>query len=98
MALILSWDKVRIKLKFLGTFHEIGVEQLELDVPSGTDISKLLDILKAKFGEKFSKHVKILEYLMIFVNDTEHRQLQGLSTKLNAGDNIVIGHILAGGT
>jgi len=71
---------------------------MDLDVPSNTDVHKLLEILENRVGEKFSKHVKILEYLMIFINDTNYRQLQGLKTKLNDGDVVTIGHIAAGGS
>jgi len=89
---------LQIKIKFLATFHDIGVEKMDLEVPNNTDIGRLLEILKNRFGEKFSKHVKILEYLMIFINDVNYRQLQGLKTKLNDGDVVTIGHILAGGS
>ena len=70
---------------------------MDLEVPNNTDVHKLLEILKNRFGEKFSKHVKILEYLMIFINDANYRQLQGLKTKLNDGDTVTIGHMVAGG-
>lgn len=89
---------MKIKIKFLGTFHEIGVEKMDLDVPPNTDLYKLLEILKNKFGDKFSKHVKILDYLVIFINDKNYRQLQEFDTELNDGDSVTIGHILAGGS
>lgn len=88
---------MKINVKFLGTFHDLGVEKIEIDAPADTDVQKLLEILKNRFGERFSKLAGVLEYLMIFVNDANYRQLQGPKTRLKNGDVVTIGHIAAGG-
>lgn len=89
---------MRIKIRFLSTFHEIRAENIDLEVPPDTSVLKLLEILKEKFGENFSNLVKIPDYLMIFINDVNCRQLQGFETRLKEGDRVTLGHILAGGS
>jgi molybdopterin converting factor small subunit len=88
----------KIRIKFLSTFRDVvSTNSTELDVPSQITLGELLDLLSKKFGEGLSEHFRKLDYLMIFINNVEYRGLKGLDTQLKNGDNVTIGHILAGG-
>jgi len=89
----------QIKVKFLGTFYDVTkTGNVKIKFPAGADLRYVLGLMEKKFGERFSEHVREhLDYLMIFINNVEYRQLQGLRTKINDGDIVVIGHVAAGG-
>jgi molybdopterin converting factor small subunit len=75
-----------------------NAENLILDISNEVDLDGVLSILEAKFGELFTEHVRgHLDYCVIYINNSDFRQLQGLKTKIRNGDNIIIGHVLAGG-
>jgi molybdopterin converting factor small subunit len=73
-------------------------ENLVLDIPNDIDLDGVLSILEAKFGAHFTEHVRRhLDYCVIYINNFDYRQCQGLKTKIKDGDNIIIGHVVAGG-
>ena len=90
---------MKAKIKFFGAFHRVtDTESAELEFPTGANLKDVLEIIENKFGEKFSKLIRgHLDYLMIFTNNIEHRRLQGLRTKINDGDKVLIGHVAGGG-
>ena len=89
---------VKVKVKFLSTFHSVvDTDELDLEVPDQTNLGKLLEILSRKFGEGLAEHFRKLDYLMIFINDSEYRGLKGLDTLIRNGDKVIIGHVVAGG-
>jgi len=89
---------VRVRVKFHGTFYSIvGTDSLPVQLDKNPTLQDLLATLEAKFGEALAEHTRRLDYLMIFVNDKEYRQLQGLQTRLSEGDLITVGHIVGGG-
>lgn len=75
-----------------------NAENLVLDIPNDVDLDSVLSMLEAKFGAQFTEHVRgHLDYVVIYINNSDFRQLQGLKTKIKDGDRIIIGHVVAGG-
>jgi len=89
----------KARIKFLSTFHELtGIESIDLEFPNNSDIDQILRLLEGRFGPKFSEHVRQhLDYVVIYVNNLSFRELDGLKTVINNGDNVIMGHIIAGG-
>ena len=89
---------VRIKVKFHGTFYPIvKTDSVDLELGGGSTVSDAFSALEKRFGKEFAEHTRRLDYLIIFVNDVEYRQLQGLKTVLSNGDQLTVGHVVAGG-
>jgi molybdopterin converting factor small subunit len=73
-------------------------DNMVLEVPDDVDLDSVLSALEAKFGAQFTEHIRgHLNYCVIYINNSDYRQLQGLKTKIKDGDNIIIGHVIAGG-
>jgi len=90
--------EVRIKVKFHGTFYPIvKTDSVDLELGAGSTVGDVLLALEKRFGKEFAEHTRRLDYLIIFVNDVEYRQLQGLKTVLSNGDQLTVGHVVAGG-
>ena len=89
---------IHVKVKFHGTFYSVvGADSLTVELTDGSTIQDLLTALETKFGQAFAEHTKRLDYLIMFVNDKEYRQLQGLKTRLSEGDGVTLGHVVGGG-
>jgi molybdopterin converting factor small subunit len=89
---------INVKVKFHGTFYSVvGTDSLMFKLDDSPTLQDLLTALEAKFGQAFAEHTKRLDYLVMFVNDKEYRQLQGLRTRLSEGDVITLGHVVGGG-
>ncbi len=75
-----------------------NAENLVLDIPDNANLDSILSMLEIKFGTQFTEHVRgHLDYVVIYINNSDFRQLEGLKTQIRDGDNIIIGHVLAGG-
>jgi molybdopterin converting factor small subunit len=75
-----------------------NADNMVLEVPDDVDLDRVLSALEAKFGAQFTEHIRgHLNYCVIYINNSDYRQLQGLKTKIKDGDNIIIGHVIAGG-
>ena len=75
-----------------------NADNIVLEVPDDVDLDRVLSELEAKFGAQFTEHIRgHLDYCVIYINNSDYRQLQGLKTKIKEGDKIIIGHVIAGG-
>lgn len=89
-----------IEVKFLTRFIDITGEkttQIEAE-----DISKLIEALCEKYDETFrdvllDEDGNVRDYLKVMVNGEDIRDLDGLETKLNDGDEVVMFQTIAGG-
>lgn len=89
---------IRVGVKFHGTFYPIvKTDSLTLELPEGATVRDAFLALETQFGKEFAEQTLRLEYMMVFVNDTEYRQLQGTKTVLREGDSLTLGHVVAGG-
>jgi molybdopterin converting factor small subunit len=75
-----------------------NTENIVLEVPDDVDLDNVLSALEAKFGAQFTEHVRgHIDYCVIYINNSDYSKFQGLKTKIKDGDNIIIGHVIAGG-
>ena len=89
---------IKVTVKFHATFYPtVKTDSIDLMLPEGSTLSDALSAMEKKFGRDFAEHTKRLDYLIIFVNNTEYRQLQGSKTVLHEGDLLTLGHVVAGG-
>ncbi len=89
---------INVNVKFHGTFYPIvHADSATLELEDQATVEGLCEALKKRFGKPFAEQIEKLDYLVIFVNNTEYRQLQGLKTKLVDGDVVTLGHVVAGG-
>lgn len=88
-----------VKIRFLSTFQTIsGLESIDLKIPKEADLDFVLGRLEERFGDEFTKHVRNhLDYVAIYINNRSYLQLNGLKTRINDGDKITLGHVIAGG-
>jgi molybdopterin converting factor small subunit len=89
---------IRVNVKFHGTFYPtVHVDSTLLEFTNQATVADLFEMLKDEFGKPFAEQAAKLDYLVVFVNNTEYRQLQGLQTPLSDGDVVTLGHVVAGG-
>ena len=89
---------IKVKVKFHATFYPtVKTDSIDLALQDGATVSDALSAMEKKFGKDFAEHTQRLDYLIIFVNNTEYRQLQASKTILHEGDLLTLGHVVAGG-
>ncbi len=89
---------IHVRVKFHGTFYSVvGTDTLTVELNDQSTLHDLLAALEEKFGQAFREHATRLDYLVMFVNDKEYRQLEGLKTRLSEGDVVTLGHVVGGG-
>jgi molybdopterin synthase sulfur carrier subunit len=90
-----------IEIKFLTRLIDItGTKNIQLE--DITYINALIELLIEKYGKSFKEVLfddkgNIRDYLKVMVNGEDIRELDGLSTVLNDGDQVVIFQTIAGG-
>jgi molybdopterin converting factor small subunit len=89
---------IKVTVKFHATFYPtVKTDSIDLTLPERSTLCDALSAMEKKFGKDFAEHTRRLDYLIIFVNNTEYRQLQGSRTALHEGDILTLGHVVAGG-
>ncbi|WP_231551414.1 MoaD/ThiS family protein [Methanobacterium sp. SMA-27] len=90
-----------IEIKFLTRFIDItGEKNIKIeDVP---DINTLIEFLCKKYDESFKEVLfdengNLRDYLKVMINGEDIRDINGLDTTLNDGDQIVMFQTIAGG-
>jgi sulfur-carrier protein len=91
----------RIDIKFLTRFLEVTGER-NTQIDDVNNVSDLINILLKKYGEKFKDLLldsdgNLRDYLKIMLNGEDIRDIKGLETPLNDGDQIVMFQTIAGG-
>ncbi|MCB9160733.1 MAG: MoaD/ThiS family protein [Caldilineaceae bacterium] len=75
-----------------------GQSKVEVD---GADVAALITAIDSQFPGVADKVLdgdgNVKRFINVFVNDDEIRQLQGLSTPVDAGDRVSIVPAMAGG-
>jgi sulfur-carrier protein len=93
--------KNMIEIKFLTRLIDItGTKNIQLE--DITYINALIELLIEKYGKSFKEVLfddkgNIRDYLKVMVNGEDIRELDGLNTVLNDGDQVVIFQTIAGG-
>lgn len=91
----------RIDVKFLTRFLEVTGER-NTQIDDVNNVSDLINILLKKYGEKFKDLLldsdgNLRDYLKIMLNGEDIRDIKGLETPLNDGDQVVMFQTIAGG-
>ena len=97
-------DAMRIKVQYLGPIRVlVNKREEEVEVALPSTISELLKRLADVYGKVFEKEVfednrkSIRDDLIVAVNGTAIKQLDGMKTELKGGDMISLLPIFAGG-
>ncbi|WP_069808186.1 MoaD/ThiS family protein [Vulcanisaeta thermophila] len=85
---------MRVQVKFLASLYEVTkVLKTELDLPDGATIRDLIQAIDQRVSPNFSKVIlddgKLKDQYVILVNGRSVDFLNGLSTKLSNGDEVV---------
>jgi sulfur-carrier protein len=90
-----------VDVKFLTRFIDFTGEKTT-SVNDADNVSELIDVLCQKYGDEFKEVLldengEIRDYLKVMVNGEDIRDLNGIDTPLNDGDEIVMFQTIAGG-
>lgn len=93
---------MRVKVKFLATLYDLlGVMRDEAIVPEGATVLDLIKALDKRYGGRLSREIldgdKLKDEYNVLVNGRAIDFLEGLSTKLKDGDEVVFLPPVAGG-
>ena len=95
---------MKVKVQFLGYIRNLlRQKEQEFEIENDITFSELLDRLAGIHGEPFEKEVykpglKNLKMgFVATINGVLIGQLEGVNTKLNDGDNIVLMSLMSGG-
>jgi MoaD family protein len=93
----------KIQVDFLSTLSIFTREKrVEIPIPEGSNIRAVLQILHQKYGKEqgariFDYHGALSPVLVILLNGTDIRRLDGVDTLLTNGDVVVFLPVIAGG-
>ncbi|MFB6489666.1 MAG: ubiquitin-like small modifier protein 1 [Thermoproteus sp. AZ2] len=93
---------MRVKVKFLATLYDLlGVMRDEAVVPEGATVFDLIKALDERYGGRLSKEIldgdRLKDEYNVLVNGRAVDFLEGLSTRLRDGDEVVFLPPVAGG-
>jgi len=91
-----------VKIKFLSVLARIAGGEIIEEIDDGSTLESVLATIQSRSGEEFGNAIydpeaKLNEYILILVNGTDFRSLEGLATTLADGDDIVVLPAIAGG-
>ena len=90
-----------INIKFLTRFLDITGERTT-QIDNVNNISDLIDELSKKYGKEFKEVLwddkgNLRDYLKVMLNGEDIRDIDGIYTQLNDGDQVVMFQTIAGG-
>ena len=95
---------MKVKVHYLGYIRNLlRQKKEEFELEKGTSLSELLDRLAGIYGEPFKKEVfepglrDVKMGFVVTVNGILIGQLDGVETKLNEGDNVILMSLMSGG-
>jgi len=92
---------MKVTVKFFATFREIfGGDAREFELDEGTEVQNLLDLLSdspQRRKELFDQAATLKPYVKVLKNGRNIHFLDGLRTKLEAGDVLSIFPPVGGG-
>ncbi len=86
---------MKIQVKFLASLYDITkVLKTEIEVPDNTTVKDLIQIIDKTISPNFSRVIlnddgKLKDQYVILINGRSIDFLNGLSTKLTSGDEVV---------
>jgi molybdopterin synthase sulfur carrier subunit len=91
---------MKLIIRPFAIYREIIGERIEVELPSGSSIRDILDMLCEKYKLRsriFTENGKLQSSVNILLNGRDIRYMKGLSTELRDGDEIAIFPPVAGG-
>ncbi|MFX1518664.1 MAG: MoaD/ThiS family protein [Promethearchaeota archaeon] len=93
---------ITVQIKVMGSLREIMGNPLQKNLPEGSTIKDLLNVLSNEFDqlikEKFKQSLlELYPALFILLNDADISLFEDEYTKLSHGDNVTILPIIHGG-
>lgn len=95
---------MKVRIHYLGYIKNmLGRKEEEFEFEKGISLSELLSRLAGIYGEPFKKEVfepglkDVKMGFVVTVNGVLIGQLDGVKTKLNEGDNIILMSLMSGG-
>ncbi len=95
---------MKVKVHYLGYIRNLlRQKEEEFELEKGTPLSVLLDRLAGIYGEPFKKEIfepglkDVKMGFVVTVNGVLISQLNGVETKLNEGDNVILMSLMSGG-
>ncbi len=95
---------MKVKVQYLGFIRNLlGRGEDEFDLDEGASVVDLLNKISSVYGKSFQKEVyepglKDLKMgFVVTVNGVLMGQLQGVDTRLNSGDNVILMSLMSGG-
>ncbi|MGC8543913.1 MAG: MoaD/ThiS family protein [Vulcanisaeta sp.] len=86
---------MKVQVKFLASLYDITkVLKTEIEVPDNTTVKDLIQIIDKSISPNFSRVIlnddgKLKDQYVILINGRSIDFLNGLSTKLTSGDEVV---------
>jgi len=81
----------------------VGAREIEISVPNKSTLQEILEKMVDTYGDKLASHLfqpkstTLLPYLRLMVNGRDIAFLDGMSTELKEGDEILIMPPVSGG-
>jgi len=94
---------LKVKIQYFASVRElVNLREETIDVPAGTNVRNLLDLLTAKYGDKLKEYLlddtgKPREYLQFLLNEKSISQTDGFFTLLRDGSTLAIIPPVGGG-
>ena len=94
---------MRVRIRFFTTLREItGKREDTADLPDGTTVGDLLNLLSTRYGREFANYLYdeetgVHNYLQILINGNSITTLQDQKTELKDGDTLAIIPPVGGG-
>lgn len=94
---------MKVKIQYFASVRElVNLREETIDVPGGTNVRNLLDLLTAKHGDKLKEYLlddtgNPREYLQFLLNEKSVSQSDGFSTPLRDGSTLAIIPPVGGG-
>ena len=94
---------MKVKIYYFASVREVvNMREESLDVPSGTNVRKLLDLIAARHGDKLKEYLldeagNPRSYLQFILNEKSIAETGGFSTELTEGSTFAIIPPVGGG-
>jgi MoaD family protein len=94
---------LKVKIQYFASVRElVNLREETIDVPAGTNMRNLLDLLAAKHGDKLKEYLlddtgNPREYLQFLLNEKSISQTDGFFTLLRDGNTLAIIPPVGGG-
>jgi len=89
---------IKISVLFFSQFRELtGTRETEVALADGNRLADLLERLSGEYGAAFRRELADIAGLRIMVNGLENEVLDGVETRLEEGDTVVLLPPVAGG-